>query len=324
MSFRKWCGKQKFLFLFLFLRIEHANSKISDKSILNDGLDTGTPISKDEKMWTVDPTLCRHTTTCQEFSKQNPYVSFFCEGYIMWGPYAWFMIFITFPLIVLATILNYAFVLKNEALWLNVLTALIGIFTLILLCFTAFRDPGFIPRRPLCEDAPPNGYKGELDGEIWKWCATCNIWRPPTSKHCKQCDACVRMFDHHCPWTGNCVGQRNYNSFYSFIILLIIYIIVVIAEVLVIFRQKNDDFKESIFLFLVVFCGIVLFIVSVLFITLTCNISRGLTTNEILLDRYRYESSNFCENLTKHFRYFPSQIIFKNQNEEPIDSDDQL
>lgn len=50
-----------------------------------------------------------------------------------------------------------------------------------------------------------------------KYCATCNIWRPPRCHHCRVCDNCIETQDHHCVWLNNCVGRRNYRYFFTFI-----------------------------------------------------------------------------------------------------------
>ena len=47
-------------------------------------------------------------------------------------------------------------------------------------------------------------------------CRTCNVFKPPRSFHCSDCNACIEVHDHHCPWVGTCVGKRNHKYFLSF------------------------------------------------------------------------------------------------------------
>lgn len=78
----------------------------------------------------------------------------------------------------------------------------------------------------------------------YKYCETCNIYRPPRAKHCASCNNCVEKFDHHCPWTGNCIGQRNYRSFVLFVTYLAVLCILVFAtSLMVIIRHiaGSDD-----------------------------------------------------------------------------------
>jgi hypothetical protein len=51
----------------------------------------------------------------------------------------------------------------------------------------------------------------------YKYCTICHIEQPLRTKHCKNCDHCVATHDHHCPWIGNCVGERNRFWFFWFI-----------------------------------------------------------------------------------------------------------
>lgn len=52
------------------------------------------------------------------------------------------------------------------------------------------------------------------------FCTSCLVRRPERSKHCAVCNRCVLSFDHHCPFTGNCVGEANHRPFLAWLLLL--------------------------------------------------------------------------------------------------------
>jgi palmitoyltransferase ZDHHC9/14/18 len=141
---------------------------------------------------------------------------FICNGRIMLGAHDKHL------LVTLALIVSF------DAVFLGVIVPLleipllffIGLFifvgNIIFLFLTAFTEPGIIPRRP------PSKLFESLSQDIRdkvQYCHTCRIIRPPRAKHCRYCDNCVEVFDHHCPWTGTCIGVRNYGYFCVFVTL---------------------------------------------------------------------------------------------------------
>jgi hypothetical protein len=57
------------------------------------------------------------------------------------------------------------------------------------------------------------------------FCRTCHHPKPPRSKHCSLCRACIQRQDHHCIWINNCVGRNNHVYF----LLLLVSITILLA-----------------------------------------------------------------------------------------------
>lgn len=150
-----------------------------------------------------------------------------------------------------------------------IVISVIGFLTVLgSLIMTAISDPGIIPRKHLvCSNvySISNSYvnaNGDIIDEtdlarqqqqlhnefgnkffpplfqqiiynneplVLKYCYTCQVYRPPRCSHCPRCDNCVEKFDHHCPWTGTCIGKRNYRFFYLFVSSTTIMCLFVIA-----------------------------------------------------------------------------------------------
>jgi len=43
--------------------------------------------------------------------------------------------------------------------------------------------------------------------------------------HCRDCDVCIRNYDHHCPWTSKCIGEKNLCKFYVFVTSTMSYLV---------------------------------------------------------------------------------------------------
>ncbi|OMJ81550.1 hypothetical protein SteCoe_17957 [Stentor coeruleus] len=50
------------------------------------------------------------------------------------------------------------------------------------------------------------------------YCTVCFCDQPLRARHCKACGYCVAVFDHHCPYIGNCVGEKNKLLYFWYLI----------------------------------------------------------------------------------------------------------
>ena len=51
----------------------------------------------------------------------------------------------------------------------------------------------------------------------WRFCPVCRLAKPPEAHHCRTCQQCIMMMDHHCPYVANCVGEGNRANFVLFL-----------------------------------------------------------------------------------------------------------
>jgi palmitoyltransferase ZDHHC9/14/18 len=99
---------------------------------------------------------------------------------------------------------------------------LLGLFLL-----TACSDPGIVYSLPLDEE---EALAPGTSGTTMLMCQQCHIQRPSTACHCYECNVCVDKLDHHCPWTGKCIGKRNIRFFYGFLWMLSAHIAFVLGS----------------------------------------------------------------------------------------------
>lgn len=99
--------------------------------------------------------------------------------------------------------------------------------TLLFFSCIACSDPGvvFDPYEPVGED------------DIAVTCAQCQIRRPRTAMHCYDCSVCIDQMDHHCPWTGKCIGKKTLRLFYAFLWSLVVYLVLMIGSM--VYRYFN-------------------------------------------------------------------------------------
>lgn len=120
----------------------------------------------------------------------------------------------------------------------------------------------------------------------YTFCFFCNGLKPLRCHHCKTCQRCVMRMDHHCPWTGNCVGQDNQKFFVQFLFYASLTLLTHFPSELIVFYCQNGNVgnADQIFTALIVFNGIFGMVIGgavfYLFVYQVRNILANLTTVE--------------------------------------------
>jgi len=162
-----------------------------------------------------------------------------------------------------------------------VLAITLSLMSILSLWFTYITDPGVIPRRSEFEDRLLN------HGE--RLCPECKVIKPPRGKHCRYCNHCVEVFDHHCPYAGVCIGNGNY-LFFCLLLSSGLLSTTFVATFSVWFLKDNWPVSEEkwgririeliVALILTVICSLIFLLIGHLSLYHVFIIATGQTTNE--------------------------------------------
>eukprot|EP01059_Diplonema_ambulator_P036152 TRINITY_DN8897_c0_g1_i2.p1 TRINITY_DN8897_c0_g1~~TRINITY_DN8897_c0_g1_i2.p1 ORF type:complete len:337 (+),score=61.12 TRINITY_DN8897_c0_g1_i2:63-1073(+) len=147
-----------------------------------------------------------------------------CGGRCVMGPNKGYCILAEF-LLIAPLVLFSIFIAEDLPLPMAIGGWVAGGLPILLLTKTSMTDPGILRRyeKPPIEFPPTNlivDYSENIK-KLW-FCHKCNSYRSPRAKHCYMCNNCVEVFDHHCPWTGTCVGKGNYRYFVWFLTSMLV------------------------------------------------------------------------------------------------------
>ncbi|KAK4754560.1 hypothetical protein SAY87_002664 [Trapa incisa] len=160
-----------------------------------------------------------------------------------------------------------------------------------LICYCLFSffvcvltDPGRVPSSYV-PDVEVSDQESRRPVVQQRKCETCSNYKPPRCHHCRVCRRCVLKMDHHCVWTNNCIGYRNYKVF--FILVLSATLGSIYSMVIIFISAFQRDWESpghaSIKIYYVL-CGVLMSSLSLILGTLLGHhiflLSRNMTTIE--------------------------------------------
>ncbi|ETW04497.1 hypothetical protein H310_04760 [Aphanomyces invadans] len=127
------------------------------------------------------------------------------------GPH-WPIMLVTFVAFAgFACFTSYVVLTSSEVSWTEAIGGILLLLSsLVSYGLVACIDPGVMPYSPMLKH-PTDSY-----------CDYCASFRPTGTTHCSECQVCILDYDHHCPWTGKCIGKYNLRYFYLWLITLVI------------------------------------------------------------------------------------------------------
>ena len=142
------------------------------------------------------------------------------------GPH-WPMIIFVISIISIPMLLLYIFLWKYLSFFVRLFGSINFWTAFLSYTYTAIINPGY-PRNTI-------GKRLGLPKNDYYFCEYCQFYLKKIAfgTHCDLCDICIEKYDHHCMWTGHCIGKNNKITFIIFvpsIFSLLIYFFVALVQ----------------------------------------------------------------------------------------------
>lgn len=148
----------------------------------------------------------------------------------MMGPH-WHLMLITWSIFfILASLINGLTYKKASVVEVGA-GVVLSVLCLICYALVGCSNPGIVERI----EVPPD--------DTYTYCDHCDSYRPERALHCMDCQVCVEEYDHHCPWTGKCVGKGNVRYFYGWLFFLVLAFVYEVIEFSTYLLPPNHSLK---------------------------------------------------------------------------------
>jgi len=140
------------------------------------------------------------------------------EPFLSIGPHWPFFICMWTILLVVGIVVNYYVAGRNSSTT-QVVAVAVTLWQAFIYLYTALRNPGISTAKH------PEDPELEKYVDYPNFCNACKVLKDEETYHCYDCDVCIKGYDHHCPWTGKCIGAGNIIPFYTFLFSTVAYIV---------------------------------------------------------------------------------------------------
>eukprot|EP01016_Furgasonia_blochmanni_P043969 TRINITY_DN6055_c0_g1_i1.p1 TRINITY_DN6055_c0_g1~~TRINITY_DN6055_c0_g1_i1.p1 ORF type:complete len:229 (+),score=41.69 TRINITY_DN6055_c0_g1_i1:189-875(+) len=193
------------------LDIENGSTEpTEDAGIVNRSGSTPGSSGREEKITIISPMEIAQTK--KHYGSHIPFLFIKGEPFFTIGPHwPFFLCMFSFLVGIGITIAIYIAPFHENANLVVPATIFVTLFEGGIYLLTALRNPGI-----LSSQSGMSNESALINNP--NYCRICKILRPENAFHCTDCEACIEQWDHHCPWTGKCIGKGNIVPFYTFIL----------------------------------------------------------------------------------------------------------